>query len=91
MEWQQFVGWGFQSMIAGGVIFTVTRATAALSQISDRMDRISDSVDSLNVQMAVIIERDQHHTKILERHESELKNLSCLKTKAMSDVSCYPK
>lgn len=79
MDWPQFAAWGFQSLIAGVIIYGVNRATGALTDISERMASISDSVDDLNKQMAVIIERDQWHTKWLERHDDEIKNIKYVK------------
>lgn len=64
MDWNQFFGWGFQAMIAGGVGY------AAYC-----MGQVKVSIEELNKQMAIIIERDVWHTKWLERHDAEIKDI----------------
>lgn len=84
MDWPQFTGWAFQSLLAGVTIYGVTRATGAMEKISDRMDTISDSVQDLNAQMAVIIDRDKRHDRLLEMHDQMIRDLQAQQRKYTS-------
>jgi hypothetical protein len=64
MEWQTFAEWALQGILAGGVTYAAWV-----------LGKLNNSIQTLNQQMAVILERDQWHTKWLERHDLEIKEL----------------
>jgi hypothetical protein len=64
MEWPKFVEWAFQAILAGSAIYG-----------AQSLKGLRESIDELNKQMAVILERDTWHTKWLEKHDSEIKDI----------------
>lgn len=65
MEWREFAEWALQAALAGGVCY----AAAMLSQMRK-------SVEQLNSQMGVILERDVWHQRWLEKHDEEISRLN---------------
>lgn len=64
MEWQQFLGWAFQGLIAGCVAYGV----AILS-------KMSKSIEELNKHVAILLERDSAKQYRLDDHETRLRQL----------------
>ena len=64
MEWDLFLNWAFEGLLAGCAIYG-----------ANTMRELCKSVEKLNSQMAAIIERDVWHTKWLEKHDDEIERL----------------
>lgn len=64
MEFKQFIEWVFYGVIGGSSIYGV-KILASLK----------NSVDELNKQVAIIIEKTTWHEKWLERHDDEIRTL----------------
>lgn len=64
-DFSHFVEWAFYGIVGGASVFAV-----------NILAKLRDSVEALNVRVAVIIEKTETHEKILERHEGEIKNLT---------------
>jgi hypothetical protein len=63
-EFQIFVDWAFKGMI-GGALY--------LGLVSFK--RMTEAVEALNVKIAVLIERTEHHAKTIERHDERISNI----------------
>ena len=61
MDFSQFVEWAFYGLISLSVLY-------GMRILSD----MRDSIEQLNIQMAVIIERHDHQEKEIERLEHRL-------------------
>lgn len=61
MNWSSFLEWAFQALSAG-----------CIGYAAYCMGQLKASVEELNRQMAVILERDVWHTKWLEKHDQEI-------------------
>lgn len=61
MQFDQFVSWAFQASLTGAVIYGVTL-----------LGRMRDSIDELNIKVAVIIERTASHEKTLDFHNDRI-------------------
>jgi hypothetical protein len=68
MDWQKFVQWAFEGLLAGTVIYGV-------SSVTNTLKAMQSSIEKLNSQMAIIIERDVWHTKWLEKHDEEIREI----------------
>ena len=64
MDWSRVVEWGFEAILAGCAVYGAQSLKA-----------MRDSVDYLNKQMATIIERDVWHTKWLEKHDEDIRDI----------------
>lgn len=60
-EHQLFIEWGFKALLAGGL-------TYGLALIG----RLTNSIEALNVKIAVLIERTDTHSKTIERHDERI-------------------
>lgn len=71
IEYQDLIDWAFKTLLSGAVLMAVR----TLSKIGSNIDKIETSIEELNVNMAVIIEKTTNHEKVLDRHEIEIQNL----------------
>lgn len=68
MSVSELITWGFQGLLAGTVLY------AARS-----LKGMQDSIDTLNKQVAVILERNDWHTRWLEKHDEQIENIKANK------------
>jgi hypothetical protein len=61
MEFVKFVEWAFYGIVSGCAIYLVTILSS-----------IKDSIDKLNINMAVIIEKTHYHEKRIEKLEEKI-------------------
>ena len=61
MEFQKFVEWAFYGIMGGAAVWGVSLLAG-----------LKNSVEKLNQQIAVIIEKTAWHEKWLERHDEEI-------------------
>lgn len=64
MNLKDFMGWAFQALIAGSVIYGV-----------NTIDKMQDSIESLNTNIAVIIEKSAWHERAIEKQDQRLSAL----------------
>jgi hypothetical protein len=63
-DFNRLIQWGFEGLAVGAICLGV-------SVLSD----ISKSVNDINAKIVLVIERTDVHTKMLESHESRLRDL----------------
>ena len=71
VEYSELIDWAFKALISGAVLLAVR----TLTSIGNNIDKIETSIEELNVNMAVIIEKTTNHEKVLDRHETEIQTL----------------
>lgn len=64
MLWPEFIDWTFKAIISGGLIIGV-----------NIINRLTTSVESLNVKIAVLIERTENHAKVIEKHDERISEI----------------
>lgn len=64
LKFEDFVGWGFQGLIAGVVTYGVAQ-----------LGGLRKSIEALNERVATVIEKTGWHERELERHENRLDRL----------------
>lgn len=68
MTVEQWVAWAFQGVITGAIIYGV-----------GEIKGLRGSIESLNAQLATIIEKTTWHQKELDRHEERIHALESKK------------
>lgn len=64
MTFREFVSWGFQGLIGLFIMYGVTM-----------LGDLTKSVNELNKNVAVIVEKNLWHEKLLENHNARLRTL----------------
>jgi hypothetical protein len=63
-EHQLFIEWAFKGLLAGGLAYGLTL-----------INRLTTSIESLNIKIAVLIERTENHAKTIEKHDERISNI----------------
>ena len=64
MDFALFIDWAFKAII-GGVLYVGLGS----------FRRMTDSVEALNVKIAVLIERTENHSKAIEKHDERISEI----------------
>ena len=64
MEFAKFIEWAFYGIVSGSAVYAVSM-----------LGKITRSIEKLNINVAVIVEKISGHEKILDRHEIEIVQL----------------
>jgi hypothetical protein len=64
MDLNHLIEYGFMALVSGTLTFAVTF-----------LRRISESITKLNIQVGVLLERSDGHTRILDNHERRIGDL----------------
>lgn len=64
MNFSQFVEWAFYGITGGAFVYLVSI-----------LAHIKTSIDSLNQNVAIVIEKTSWHEKILDKHEEEIQKI----------------
>lgn len=64
MDFNKFIEWAFQGLLAGAAVYGV-----------NVLSSIKNSVNELNAKIAIIIEKTAWHEKWLEKHDEEIKKI----------------
>jgi hypothetical protein len=64
MDWLHFAEWLFYGVLSGAALYGV-----------HVLGKLQESVELLNVRIAVIVEKVTSHEKILDRHETSIADL----------------
>lgn len=67
----QIITWAFEGMITGGAVY----AASAVKDIKKTFGKVQVSIETLNQNVAVIIEKTTWHEKTLEKHDERLREL----------------
>lgn len=65
ISFPHFVEWAFMAIVSGAAVFAV-----------NTLRNLDRSVNELNVQIAIIIEKTASHERWLERHDEEISKIS---------------
>lgn len=63
-EWKQFANWVFYALISGIAVYGVSI-----------LDRLETSINSLNVNVAVLIDKNDRQEKLNDRFERDIEEL----------------
>lgn len=64
IELAQMIEWGFKAVVSGGVIYGVRV-----------ISNLQKSIETLNIKVAVVVERTATHKEALIRHDERIKLL----------------
>lgn len=64
MDFAQFVEWVFYGLISGCFVYGVSI-----------LKNLNKSIETLNIQIAVIIEKTSNHEKRLDKHDEQIDKL----------------
>lgn len=68
IDWNNFVNWAFFALIT----IVAIRASKQLDQAVDTAEKLKDSIQELNTNVAIIVQRTDNHEKRLEKLEDKV-------------------